>query len=119
MSPQARKPSSRYAGRISIFFLLWMMLFAVIAGAGGVTYAIFKNHQVAEKTAISKMQREIAVCRMNANQYRAKTNAQTNRWAMRSRLQSDSSSLRDINRHQIEVARSLSDTDRLSATAAR
>ena len=113
------KTPSRYAGRISIFFLLWMMLFAIIAGAGGVTYAIFKNHQVAEKTAISKMQREIAVCRMNANQYRAKTNAQTNRWAMRSRLQQDGSSLREINRTQIEFARTMRDNDRLSARASR
>lgn len=119
MSQHTRKPSSRYAGRISIVFLLWMLVFAIIAGAGGISYALFKNRQVAVKTEINKMQREIAVCRMNTNQYRAKANAQTNRWAMRSRLQSDNSALRDIDRHQIEVARTLHDAERLSATAAR
>ena len=43
---------------------------------------------------------------MSANQYRAKINAQTNRWAMRSRLQSNNSALRPISRSQLEFARS-------------
>ncbi|MBR5894735.1 MAG: hypothetical protein IKZ13_04255 [Akkermansia sp.] len=116
---RTRKPSSRYASRISISFLLWMVTFAIIASTCGVTIAYFKNQQVAVKTEINKLQREIAVCRMNANQYRAKANAQTNRWAMRSRLQSDNSELREITRGQIEFARTQRDLDRLSATASR
>lgn len=96
-----------------------MVVFAVLACAGGVTYAVLKNEQVAVRTEISKLQREIAVSRMNANQYRAKTHALTNRWAMRDRLSQDGSTLRDIERSQIEIARSRHDRDRLSATAAR
>ena len=114
-----RKPSSRYAGRISIAFLLWMIAFATISATCGVTYAYFKNQQVAVKTEINKLQREIAICRMNTNQYLAKANAQTNRWAMRSRLLSDNSSLREISRHQIEFARSEQEIAHTTATAAR
>lgn len=102
----SRIPSSRYASRISLSFLLWMIAFAVLTSACGVTYASLKNRQVAVKTEISKLDREIAICRMSANQYRAKINAQTNRWAMRSRLQSNNSALRPISRSQLEFARS-------------
>ncbi|MBQ2379687.1 MAG: hypothetical protein II295_04765 [Akkermansia sp.] len=113
------KTPSRYAGRIEWPFIAWMSIFAIIVASCGVFYAIFKNEQVAVKTEINKLQREIAICRMNTNQYRAKTNAQTNRWAMRSRLQQDGSSLREINRTQIEFARTMRDNDRLSARASR
>lgn len=119
MSFFSTKTSSRYAGRIEWPFLAWMAVFAIIAASCGVFYAVIKNEQVAVKTEINKLQREIAVCRMNTNQYRAKTNAHINRWAMRGRLQQDGSALREIARNQIEFARSMSDIDRMSATAAR
>jgi hypothetical protein len=102
----SRIPSSRYAGRIGLSFLLWMIAFAVTTSAFGVTYATLKNRQVAVKTEINKLEREIAICRMSANQYRAKINAQTNRWAMRSRLTNNNSALRPITRSQLEFARS-------------
>ncbi|MBQ8900512.1 MAG: hypothetical protein IJY72_06115 [Akkermansia sp.] len=115
----SRTLSSRFAGSISITFLLWMVAFAIVTSASGVAYAYFKNQQVAIKTEIDKLEREIAICRMSANQYRAKINSQTNRWAMRTRLQTDQSTLRAISRHQIEFARSERDMNRASATAAR
>ncbi len=111
--------SSRYSQRVNFAVLVWMVVFAVLACAGGVTYAVLKNEQVAVRTEISKLQRETAICRMNANQYRAKTNALTNRWAMRDRLSQDGSTLRDIERSQIEIARSRRDADRYTATASR
>ena len=101
---------SRYADRISFGFLVWMIVFAVLVSAGGVTYALFKNEQVAVRTEINKLNREITVCNLNTNQHRAKTNAMTNRWAMRDRLSQDRSTLRDIDRSQIELARRLQDS---------
>ena len=101
------KTPSRYAGRIEWPFIVWMGVFAIVVASCGVFYAMFKNEQVAVKTEINKLQREIAICRMNTNQYRAKANAQTNRWAMRDRLSQDRSQLRDIDRSQIEIARRL------------
>ena len=97
---QNQTPSSRFAGRISIAFLLWMVVFAVVTAGCGVTYAYFKNQQVAVKTEIDKLQRKITVCRMSANHYRAKINAQTTR-------------------DQIELARSERDLNRTAATASR
>ena len=102
--------NSRYADQISFSFLVWMVLFAVLLSAGGITYALLKNDQVAVRTEINNLNREIAVCNMNANQHRAKTNALTNRWAMRDRLSQDRSLLRDIDRGQIELARRLQDS---------
>lgn len=116
---RTRKPSSRYSGRVSIILLLWIVCFAVITSACGVTYAYFKNQQVAVRTEINKLQREIANCRLNTNQYRAKANDQTNRWSMLSRLRTDNSELREITRGQVEFARNQSDLDRMHATAAR
>ncbi len=115
----SRTLSTRFAGRISLTFLFWMVAFAIITSTCGVAYAYFKNQQVAIKTEIDKLEREIAVCRMSANQYRAKINSQTNRWTMRTRLLADQSSLRTISRNQIEFARSERDMNRASATAAR
>lgn len=103
-------PTSRYADRISFSFLVWMVVFAIMVSAGGITFALFKNDQVAVRTEISKLNREITVCNLNANQHRAKTNAMTNRWAMRDRLSQDRSMLRDIDRNQIELARRLQDS---------
>ena len=91
----------------------------MLAAASGVTYAVLKNNQVAERTEINKLNREIAICRMNANQYRAKTNALTNRWAMRDRLSQDGSALQDIRHNQIEFAQSIHDSDSMRTTAAR
>lgn len=111
--------ASRFSGRISFGFLAWMVALAVLAAASGVTYAVLKNNQVAERTEINKLNREIAVCRMNANQYRAKTNALTNRWAMRDRLSQDGSSLHDIRHNQIEIARTTQSENRIRSTASR
>ena len=105
MSPSLK--TSRYANRVSFSFLVWMVVFAILVSAGGVTYALFKNDQVAVRTEINNLNREIAVSNMNTNQHRAKTNALTNRWAMRDRLSQDRSQLRDIDRSQIEIARRL------------
>lgn len=96
---------SRYSNRVSFAVLVWMVIFAVITSAGGVTYTVLKNKQVAVRTDINKLHRETAVCLMNASQYRAKTNDQMNRWTMRSRLQNDHSELRSIEPGQIEIAR--------------
>ena len=117
--PPTRTHSSRYSGRVSFGFLAWMVAFAVLAAASGITYAVLKNSQVTVRTEINKLNREIAVCRMNANQYRAKTDALTNRWAMRDRLSQDGSELRDIRHNQIEIARSSATESRLHSTASR
>ena len=111
--------SSRYADQVSFSFLVWMVVFAILVSAGGITYSLLKNDQVTVRTEINNINREIAVCNMNTNQHRAKTNALTNRWAMRDRLSQDGSTLRDIERSQIEIARNRRDADRLSSTAAR
>jgi outer membrane murein-binding lipoprotein Lpp len=108
MSPSLK--TSRYANRVSFSFLVWMVVFAILVSAGGITYALFKNDQVAVRTEINNLNREIAVSNMNTNQHRAKTNALTNRWAMRDRLSQDRSTLRDIDRNQIELARRLQDS---------
>ncbi len=110
---------SRYSQRVSFGFLVWMVTFAVIAAAMGVAYAVLKNEQVAERTEINKLNREIAICRMNTNQCRAKTDALTNRWAMRERLMRDGSTLHDIRHSQIEIARSTRQDSAVSSTAAR
>lgn len=99
--------SSRFADQVSFGFLLWMVLFAILVSTGGITYALLKNSQVAVRTEINNLHREIAVSNLNTNQHRAKTNALTNRWAMRDRLSQDRSQLRDIDRSQIEIARRL------------
>lgn len=101
----ASHPSPRYASQVSFAFLIFMVVLAVLVTTGGVTYAVFKHRQVAINTDINKLHREIAVCNMNANQYRAKTNALMNRWAMRDRLSQDGSELHDIDRSQLEMAR--------------
>lgn len=101
----ASHPSPRYASQVSFAFLIFMVVLAVLVTTGGVTYAVFKHRQVAINTDINKLHREIAVCNMNANQYRAKTNALMNRWAMRDRLSQDGSELHDIDRAQLEMAR--------------
>ena len=102
--------SSRYADQVSFSFLVWMIVFAILMSAGGITYSLLKNDQVTVRTEINNINREIAVCNMNTNQHRAKTNALTNRWAMRDRLSQDRSTLRDIDRSQIELARRLQDS---------
>ena len=116
-SPSAR--ASRFTERISFGFLFWMFALAVLASASGVAYAVLKYNQVAVRTEIDKLNREIAICRMNANQYRAKTNALTNRWAMRDRLSQDGSTLQDIRHSQIEIARTTQNDKRLKSTASR
>ncbi len=111
--------SSRYAHQVSFSFLVCMVLFAVLVAAGGVTYSVFKHEQVAVRTEINKIHRDTAAHKMNANHYRAKANALTNRWAMRDRLNQDGSQLQDIERSQIETARSLTREAALRATATR
>ncbi len=111
--------SSRYAHQVSFTFLVCMVLFAVLLATGGVSYSIFKHEQVTVRTEINNIHRAIAEHKMNANQYRAKANALTNRWAMRSRLNLDGSQLQDIERSQIEIARTLGRDAALRATASR
>lgn len=102
--------STRYADQVSFSFLVWMVLFAVLVSAGGISYSLLKNDQVAVRTEINNINREIVVSNLNTNQYQAKSNALTNRWAMRDRLSQDRSALRDIDRNQIELARRLQDS---------
>ncbi|MBR3902241.1 MAG: hypothetical protein IKJ29_01130 [Akkermansia sp.] len=102
--------STRYADQVSFSFLVWMVLFAVLVSAGGISYSLIKNDQVAVRTEINNINREIVVSNLNTNQYQAKSNALTNRWAMRDRLSQDRSALRDIDRNQIELARRLQDS---------
>ncbi len=111
--------ASRYANRISFSFLVWMVVFAILTASGGVGYSVLKSRQVAARTEINKIHREIAVHKMNANQYNAKASALTNRWAMLDRLAQDGSTLRDIDRRQIEIARSSRQEGVLRATASR
>ncbi len=113
------RSTSRYANQVSFSFLVWMVVFAILLATGGVTFSVLKNSQVAVRTEISKIHRAIAIHNMNTNQYRAKANEQTNRWAMRDRLSQDGSLLQDIERSQIEMARSLTRDAALRATASR
>ena len=53
--------SSRFADQVSFGFLLWMVLFAILVSTGGITYALLKNSQVAVRTEINNLHREIAV----------------------------------------------------------
>lgn len=108
MSPSNQH--SRYAASVNLYLFMWMVACAIVVAGAGVYYACLKNEQVAVRTEINKLHREIAVCNMNANQARAKTHALTNRWAMRDRLSQDASTLHDINRAQIEIARQMRDT---------
>ncbi len=111
--------SSLCAHRVSFSFLVCMVLFAVLLAAGGVTYSVFKHEQVTVRTEINKIHRDIAEHKMNANQYRAKANALTNRWVMRARLNQDGSQLQDIERSQVEIARSAAREIVIRATASR
>ncbi len=113
------RSQSRYAHQVSFTFLVCMVLFAVLLASGGVTYSIFKHRQVAVNTEIDKINHEIAELKMNTNQYLAKANARTNRWMMRARLNDDGSQLQDIERHQIEIARSQSREMAARSTASR
>ena len=108
------RPSTRYAGQISFRFLFWMIAVALLVSAGGVTYATLKSLQVVEFTAINNLQREIAECNMNINQYRAKTNEMASRWAIRDRLDQTRSRLQEISLHQIEIARKMSNGSRVT-----
>ncbi len=113
------RSSTRYANQLSFSFLVWMVLFAVLIASGGVTYSVLKNEQVAVRTEIKKLRRDISLHRLNTNQYQAQANEMTNRWAMRERLVKDGSLLRDIQTGQIEDARSFAAGDTRRASAAR
>lgn len=105
MQTPSRK-NTRFPNRLSPMFMVWIILCSIVIASGGVTVAIFKSRQVAVRTEIEKLRRDITVCNINADQYRSKANAQTNLWAMRDRLSQDGSTLRNIEREQIEMARS-------------
>lgn len=115
MPPSKASIASRYPDRISFGFLIWMVVCALVVSAGGITYAMLKHDKVAISTEIDKLHREIAVCNLNANQYRANANDRTRRLPMRDRLTQDGSSLRDIDRSQIEIARR-ADASRITYT---
>ncbi len=108
------RPSTRYAGQVSFRFLFWMVAVALLVSAGGITYATLKSLQVVERTAINNLEREIAECNMNINQYRAKTNEMASRWAIRDRLDQTHSRLQDITLGQIEVAQKMGDSSRVT-----
>lgn len=108
------RPSTRYAGQVSFRFLFWMVAVALLVSAGGITYATLKSLQVVERTAINNLEREIAECNMNINQYRAKTNEMASRWAIRDRLDQTHSRLQDITLGQIEVAQKMDDSSRVT-----
>lgn len=109
--------STRYAGQISFRFLFWMIAVALLVSAGGITYASLKSLQVVERTAINNLQREIAECNMNINQYKAKTNEMASRWAIRDRLNQTHSRLEEISHNQIEIAQRMSDGSRVTFAA--
>ena len=97
--------SSRYPNRLSLSFIFWIVFCAVLLAAGGVTVAVFKSQQVAVRTEINQIRKEIAVCKMNTSLYRSKANAETNRWAMLSRIARENPELHEVRREQIETAR--------------
>lgn len=96
--------SKRYAGQVSFRFLFFMVALVLLVSSCGIAYASIKNKQVGRMTEIDTLHRDIAACNMSANQYRAKTNALMNRWAILDRLSQDGSDLHDIDRNQIEMA---------------
>lgn len=108
------RPSTRYADQVSFRFLFWMVAVALLVSTGGITYATLKSLQVVERTAINNLQREIAECNMNINQYRAKTNEMASRWAIRDRLDQTHSRLQEITHNQIEVAQTMDNTSRVT-----
>lgn len=108
------RPSTRYADQVSFRFLFWMVAVALLVSAGGITYATLKSLQVVERTAINNLEREIAECNMNINQYSAKTNEMASRWAIRDRLDQTHSRLREISLSQIEVAEKMVDNSRVT-----
>lgn len=114
--PSLFRSSTSYPNQVSFSFLAWMVIFAVIASAGGVTYAVLKSKQVEVKTEIKRLSIATNASKLSADQYRAMTNDQTNRWVMLARLRDDHSTLRTIRPGQVEIARS---QETLIATTAR
>lgn len=94
-----------FQNRVSLGFLAWMVLLAVLLVAGGAYYAVLKNEQIAVTRDIDRLRLQIATCKLTAEQYRAKTASRTNRWAICDRLSQDGSTLRDIRPEQIEIVR--------------
>ncbi len=91
--------------RVSLGFLAWMVLLAILLVAGGSYYAVLKNEQIAVTRDIDRLRLQVATCKLTAEQYRAKTAARANRWAVCDRLSQDGSDLRDIRPEQIEIVR--------------
>lgn len=111
--------SSRYANRISAPLLVWMICFAILTAAGGITYAGFKNKQQAIRNEISLVERSIAKTELNINEHKAKINTLTGRWNLISRLDSLGSDICDISPENIDRVRFSSDSQIRTATAAR
>lgn len=103
--------SKKSSHEIPFSFLCWMVIFTIVTALCGVCYATLKNEHVAVRTEINKIEREIAERRMNTKQYQAKATGVCNRWAMRDKLAQMGSDLQDIDRNQIETARSMGQTD--------
>ncbi len=104
-----RTNSARYADQLNFSVLGWIMACATMLATGGISYALFSNNRVTILTDINKANKAIAISELNTNQYLAEHNASFNRWAIRERLQQEHSSLREIERKQIELARRLRD----------
>lgn len=111
--------SYRYANRISIRILFWMVGLALVATTGGVTYTALKNKEHAVRVEIAQINREIAASKMRINENRAQINTMTGRWNMLTRLENIGSDMREIDRSQIQELRTLRDSDNGKATASR
>ncbi len=111
--------SYRFANRISIRILFWMVGFALVAATGGVTYTALKNKEHAVRAEIAQINRDIAASKMRINKTRDKINTMTTRWNMLTRLENIGSDMREIDSSQIQELRTLRDTERNSATASR
>ncbi|MBE6419539.1 MAG: hypothetical protein E7031_05345 [Akkermansiaceae bacterium] len=111
--------SYRFANRISIRILFWMIGFALVATTGGVTYAMLKIEEHAVRQEIEKVNREIAACNMRINQHRAKINTMTGRWNMLTRLESIGSDMRPIESSQLQELRTMRHSETGTATASR
>ena len=111
--------SYRYANRISIRILFWMVGLALVTATGGVTYTALKNKEHAVRAEIEQINRDIAASKMRIKETRAEINTMTTRWNMLTRLENIGSDMREIDSSQIQELRTLRNTERYAATATR
>ena len=114
-----RKTSTCFANRVTLPVLVWLVIFAIITAAGGVSYTIFKNDRTTVQSEIRRVNSAIAENNMRINEYRTKISTLTNRWNMLGRLDTIGSDLRDIAPEQIQQLRISQGIEPGRATAAR